>query len=160
ILGGPESVGGDTVDVGAHAERTYESLRKIIEKYLNNDPRSIEIARKIVQQGGEGLRMLGDDDALQKRPEALEGLEAIVRRAGSGPSFMVVTGEIDGDSSPVGGWADRLSLSDAALRGAIACVGRIDVPGSSAGFQGTGFLIAPTLIVTNRHVLQVSARER
>src|SRR5262249_45252726 len=34
------------------------------------------------------------------------------------------------------------------------------IPGSSAGFQGTGFLIAPNLILTNRHVLQVSARER
>lgn len=157
-VGVPETVGGDAAD--ARADRTYESLRKIIEKYLGNNAQSLELAKKIAQQGGEGLRMLGDDDALQKRPEALEGLEAIVRMDGSRPSFMVVNGEIDRESSPVGGWADRLSQSDAALRGAIACVGRIDVPGSSAGFQGTGFLIAPNLIVTNRHVLQVSARER
>jgi endonuclease G len=120
----------------------------------------IEVAEKIVQQGGEGLRMLGDDSALQKRPEAVEGLEAIVRMDGSRPSFMVVNGEIDRDSSPIGGWANRLSSSDAVLRRAIASVGRIDIPGSSAGFQGTGFLIAPDLILTNRHVLQVSARER
>src|SRR5262249_50256569 len=101
-----EVLGGATVDVGARTGSTYESLRKIVEKYLNNDPRLIEVAKKIIQQGGEGLRMLGDDSALQQRPEAVEGLEAIVRMDGSRPSFMVVNGEIDRDSSPIGGLGD------------------------------------------------------
>ena len=31
------------------------------------------------------------------------------------------------------------------------------MPGSSQGFQGTGFLVHENLIITNRHVLQVTA---
>jgi endonuclease G len=73
---------------------------------------------------------------------------------------MIINGDIDVESSPIGGWGDRLAASENNIRKAIASVGRIDVPGVGVGFQGTGFLIAPNLIVTNRHVLQVSARER
>ena len=60
----------------------------------------------------------------------------------------------------MGAWSDQLDASTAAglLTDALACVGRIDLPDSAQGFEGTGFLIHEDLIVTNRHVLQAIAR--
>jgi len=152
-LAAPESVQQRT-------ESTQDALLRIVKDYLNNDPHLVDVAKKIVAEGGEALRMLEADDqnALRRRPELIGGLEAIVRTDGSRPSFLICKGEIDRNSSPVGSWASLLDRSADRLHHAIACVGRIDVPGSSVGFMGTGFLIQEDLILTNRHVLQVSAR--
>ena len=73
---------------------------------------------------------------------------------------MIRNGAVDKNTSPVGAWADQLDASAGAglLTDALGCVGRIDLPDSSQGFEGTGFLIHENLIVTNRHVLQAVAR--
>ncbi len=141
-------------------ESTEDTLKRIVKDYLGNDPHLLEVAKKIVSQGGEALRILdqNDEDALRRRPELLSGLEAIVRTDGSRPSFLIREGDVDRKSSPLGSWEGLLDRSAERIRGAIGCVGRIDIPGSNAGFMGTGFLIQENLIITNRHVLQVSAR--
>jgi hypothetical protein len=146
--------------VAERTESTKDALMRIVKDYLNNDRRAIEIANKIVAEGGEALRMLdaNDENALRRKPELFNGLEAIVRTDGSRPSFLIRNGDVDRNSSPIGSWADLLDRSAERLRTAITCVGRIDVPGTSSGFMGTGFLIQENLILTNRHVLQVSAR--
>jgi subtilisin family serine protease len=142
-------------------ERAREELHRIVAKYLGNDPRLLELADRVAKEGGEALRMIdaGDDAELERRPDAAAALEAIVRTDGSRPSFLVVDGDVDRDSSPVGSWGPLLDAGGQRLRNAIAAVGRIDVPGSSVGFQGTAFLVQHNLVVTNRHVLQVSARQ-
>jgi V8-like Glu-specific endopeptidase len=146
--------------VAERTESTEDALLRIVKDYLHDDPHLVDVAKKIVAEGGEALRILdaNDANALERRPELLSGLEAIVRTDGSRPSFLIRNGDVDRKSSPLGGWANLLDRSADRLRGAIACVGRIDVPGTSAGFMGTGFLIQENLILTNRHVLQVSAR--
>ena len=148
-------------NIDDRTESARESLHRIVERYLNNDPKLLEIVEEIIKQGGEALRMLADDnfEAITGKPQAFEGLEAIVRTDGSRPSFLIREGVVDRESSPIGGWGDLLDTSADNLGDAIACVGRIDVPGAGLGFQGTGFLIREDLIVTNRHVLQLSARQ-
>lgn len=149
-------------DIRARTEKSREALLKFVESYYGPDERRKEIVERIAREGGEGLRMLADNDAprLGANPQALEGLEAIIRTDGSRPSFLVRDGGIDRASSPVGGWSDVLTRRDTQLRAAIASVGRLDVPGTALGYQGTGFLVAPNLILTNRHVLQVIASPR
>jgi V8-like Glu-specific endopeptidase len=161
LPGGGFEAAGATESPQDRVEYVQDAMQRIVKDYLNNDPRLIEIAERIVKDGGEGLHLMsaGDEEALRRRPEILGGLEAIVRTDGSRPSFLIRNGEIDRASSPLGGWAGLLEDSAGRLRDAIACVGRIDIPGSSVGFMGTGFLIQENLIVTNRHVLQVSARQ-
>src|SRR5262249_12421911 len=107
----------------------------------------------------EALRVLrdGDEDRIRETPGAIESLEAIVRADGSRPSFLIRNGQVDQSTSPVGAWAGTLDASAELLADAIRCVGRIDVPGSTQGLEGTGFLIHEDLILTNRHVLQFSA---
>jgi V8-like Glu-specific endopeptidase len=67
---------------------------------------------------------------------------------------MVRNGEVDKRSSPVGVWGNVLDTSRDLLNEAMNWVGRIDVPHTQQGFEGTGFLIHKNLVVTNRHVLQ------
>lgn len=138
---------------------TKAELDRIIKEHLGDKPELYEIAEQIVTNGGEALRILRgeDDEDLASRGDVMDSLEAIVRTDGSRPSFMVRNGDVDLTTSPVSTWADSITVSRDLLRGALECVGRVDVPGSSQGFQGTGFLVHENLIITNRHVLQASA---
>lgn len=166
-LEGLESLGDAEPDLSDSAIKdrlssTKAELYQIIKHHLGDQPALYEIANKIVENGGEALRVLRgeDDDELAASGDVMDGLEAIVRTDGSRPSFMVRNGEVDLTTSPVGAWADSITVSMDLLGDAMECVGRIDVPGSSQGFQGTGFLIHENLIVTNRHVLQATARQQ
>ena len=143
-----------------HLDVTKSELYRIIEQHLGGDAKLYEVADQIVAKADEALRVLRDEDEqlLRARGELLDGLEAIVRTDGSRPSFMIRDGEVDRTTSPVGAWSNTLDASANLLRDSIACVGRIDVPGSAQGFEGTGFLIQENLILTNRHVLQSAAR--
>jgi hypothetical protein len=138
---------------------TQAELYRIIDEHLGGGADLKEIADQIVKGADKSLRILRDDDEelLRREPDALDGLEAIVRTDGSRPSFMIRNGEADRSTSPIGSWSDILDVSAELLRDAISCVGRIDVPSVRGGFTGTGFLIQENLIITNRHVLQMSA---
>ncbi|NHZ64082.1 S8 family serine peptidase [Massilia genomosp. 1] len=83
---------------------------------------------------------------------AIFGLEALVALTGR-PALRAVGGAINLDDPRASEWHDRLymPLKDRTLAKAIAAVGRIDDGGRHVG---TGFVIAPGLILTNRHVLQ------
>jgi hypothetical protein len=145
--------------IDERVDATKAELYDIIKTHLGNEPALFEIADKIVSEGGEALRVLRgeDDDDLAERGDVLGSLEAIVRTDGSRPSFMIRNGEVDLTTSPAGTWTTDIQLSSDLLLDAFNCIGRIDVPGSQQGFEGTGFLVHDNLIITNRHVLQVSA---
>jgi endonuclease G, mitochondrial len=81
------------------------------------------------------------------------GLETIVLRTGR-PVLAVKHDEAqlvfdDADSEV---WKLRLTAARTRLANAAKAVGRIEVQGHSADWLGTGWLIAPEVIVTNRHV--------
>ena len=159
-----ESTAGGAVDlsdpaINERVDATRASLYDIVKNHLGDKPELYEIADKIVSDGGEALRVLRgeDDEDLAERGDVLGSLEAIVRTDGSRPSFMIRNGDVDFTTSPPGTWENDINLSMDMLRDAFDCVGRIDVPGSPQGFQGTGFLVHDNLIITNRHVLQVTA---
>src|SRR5262249_49782127 len=82
---------------------------------------------------------------------------AIVRTDGSRPSFMIRNGDADRTTSPIGTWSDTLDASAQLLHEAIACVGRIDLPSVTGGVLGPGVLIQDDLVLTNRHVPQLTA---
>lgn len=146
--------------IGDRVSATRAALYEIIKTHLGDQSVLYQIADKIVETGGEALRVLRgeDDEELAQRPDVIDGLETIVRTDGSRPSFMVRNAEPDLTTSPAGTWAGSIAVSNDLLRDALDCIGRINVPGSAQGFQGTGFLIHENLIVTNRHVLQVTAK--
>ncbi len=140
---------------------TRDNLHLLIKNNLaeNNSAKAeaLEaVANRLIKQANRALNALadGNEQALQANPSLLEGLEGIVRTDGSRPSFMIRDGNVDQSTSPVGIWGQNLDASSDSLKKAIACVGRIDTPKKRNPFQGTGFLVGPNVIITNRHVLQ------
>lgn len=141
-------------------ETARSTLRHIIDVHLGGKPDLYDLVERIVAGGDEALRLVRDEDEqrLNERKDVLDSLEAIVRTDGSRPSFLIRDGDVDRSTSPVGSWDGALNTNAAKLRDSVACIGRIDLPSSAQGFEGTGFLIQDDLIITNRHVLQAVAR--
>jgi hypothetical protein len=174
LLGAPPSTESAFESVGAEegpdlsnggikdrVDNTAGELHRIVKDYLGDAPAKHQLVDELVKRGDSALRMLRDEDeTLARQPGILGDLEAIVRTDGSRPSFTVREGVVDKSSSPLGNWESTLDDSREHLEAAIACVGRIDDPGTPEGYVGTGFLIQENLIVTNRHVLQaIAARD-
>lgn len=164
-----ESAGGgdpepDLTDPGIRErlDQTTTDWNQIIKQHLGDKPKLHRIVNQIVANADEALRVVRDNDVgrIQKKPQILEHLESIVRTDGSRPSFMIRQGKVDKSTSPLGDWAASLDASADLLANAIACVGRINLPQLPGGFAGTGFLIHPNLILTNRHVLQLIASQK
>lgn len=141
--------------VPSRIEATRAELRRIVKDYLGGGTDLYAIADQIAASGEAGLAAVGTQDpSALGDPKVIVGLETIVRADGSRPSFMVRDGKPDLATSPIGGWATAFNDNPDVLERALACVCRINDPSGSQGFQGTGTLIGPRLVMTNRHVLQ------
>lgn len=155
-----ESSAGDfsESEIGERIERSKEGISRMIENFAGNDQGLKEAALKLVEESKDPLMAVADnnDEFLSQNPEFVARLEVIVQTDGSRPSFMIKNGWVDFDSSPATDWKLRLTQSETLLRKTIDCVGRINI---GKRHIGTGFLIHPDLIVTNRHVLQTIAVE-
>src|SRR5215211_6251549 len=98
-----------------------------------------------VESGGEG--------PLPETPGGELQLETIVLRTGR-PVLAIKQGEAqltfdDADSAV---WKSRLTEARPHLMRATGAIGRIEVEGHSLAWLGTGWLVAPETIVSNRHV--------
>jgi V8-like Glu-specific endopeptidase len=150
----------ETEELKSRVERTRDELSRIVRDYLGDDRQLHQLANDIAQRGERALTMLREDDVdgFERYPDAIGDLEAIVKTDGSRPTFLIREGEVDTKSSPLGTWGDTLD-GDNTLKDAITCIGRLNDPSSSPGYQGTGILIQENLVMTNRHVLQKIARK-
>jgi len=164
--GGGEAAEGvaESLDVKAAQTRTRDAgqaTKELLRKYFGANSGRDALVDRMIAEGGAAISMVEANDAaaLSAKPEIIDSLEAIVRTDGSRPSFLIQNGDADLLSSPLGTWTDTMNRGVAQLRNAIACVGRIDVPSIAGGFMGTGMLVGPNVIVTNRHVLQAIAQE-
>lgn len=140
-------------EAAAHVEG---QLNDIIARYLGDQPELHYLARELAAKSEEGAALFaqGDDARFDGRADLLAGLEAIVVTDGTRPSFLVRQAKVDLASSPAGDWKEVIGNSGELLDTALRAVGRIDHPASAQQFEGTGFLVARDVIVTNRHVLQ------
>lgn len=104
--------------------------------------------------GARGLEKLAGDPDADLTPVEQFGLEAIVLLEGR-PALLVQSGDF---GTPPADWS-VLDAQRAAIRDSIARVGRIEVAGHpDFDWVGTGFLVGPGLVMTNRHVALEFAR--
>jgi endonuclease G len=83
--------------------------------------------------------------------------EAIIRKYGR-PVLYIKDGKIQ-DEAVLPLWKQRLTSARKALEAAIPSVGRIELRGHPRyPWVGTGWHVAPRVIVTNRHVAETFAR--
>lgn len=67
------------------------------------------------------------------------------------PCLAAAEDRVDFTDPTAAEWFDRLQFYESSVRQALASTGRIDIAGSH---QGTGFVVAPGVVTTNRHVLE------
>ena len=130
-----------------------------------------EIAASPETEGGlEGLEGGIDPSALEAAAESMaegrwdssdSGLEAIIRRF-TRPVYLIRRGTFlpPQDNSPDS--HEIIAYLEAArsrLNQVIPSIGRIDLRNHRLGWVGTGWVVAPRIVVTNRHVAEVFARD-
>jgi hypothetical protein len=116
-----------------------------------------DVAVEVVKGAESGLAKAENNDPRMTMRERV-GLEAVVLTDGTRPSLTVKDGFVDLADATVGQWDLPLGMFRDAIRRVIAAVGRINIP-LQPGFAGTGFVIAPGLMATNRHVLEEIATQ-
>lgn len=111
---------------------------------------------RILSQAGAAMESLGGNHVPADEGQRL-ALEALVQLTGR-PSILVKNDDLDIDPADpdLGNWQGRLVLGRSLIKQTIASVGRIDSDGVHIG---TGWVVAPGLVMTNRHVLQELGRE-
>ena len=146
-------------DVGAVAERLQASelpkatfAPSAVDREA--DDLVVQAARRererVVRDGIQGLAKLAEGRERDLDPKERFGLEAIVLLEGR-PAILIQ----DGDFFPPPQEWSRLADARERIRDVIASSGRIEVKGHlDLDWVGTGSLVAPTTLMTNRHVAQ------
>ena len=113
-----------------------------------------DLVRKLVAGARSGLAKIENGQATNVTLAEAEGLEAVIDEDGTRPSLIVQDGFVDlgrgRGKDKVHIWRDQLQAAKKGLEKVITAVGAIRAGNS---LKGTGFVIAPGHIVTNRHVL-------
>lgn len=161
-----ESLGGSgeapptsQAEVDDRVLRSRGFLTRFIREELGDDPELHGMAEKMVSDGQTALELVaGQRESTEAAmPELDIGLEVIVRTDGSRPSYLVRGNRLVPTSSAPGPWTTRLTdvLYEAGVNAVIEATGRIDFDSPIYPYAGTGWLAAPDVIVTNRHVAQL-----
>jgi endonuclease G len=125
-------------------------LRAFNESLLDEDPDMLDVEGPTLE-GREGNRP----------PEQVIDRESIIMRRRR-PVLAIRNGAAVlefKDAGDVPLWKSRLESAAGVLRGAIPSVGRINLTGNpDFSWVGTGWLVDPRFLVTNRHVAEEFAR--
>lgn len=82
-------------------------------------------------------------------------IEAIIETDGSRPVFLVQDDSLNSKATALSGpWQTLLASSQNEIQSVVRAVGRVNDPAHPQRFQGTAFMVAPGIVMTNRHVLQ------
>ena len=118
---------------------------------LNGGPGGLEALAEDLDRIQEGVYVEGDNG----------GLEAIVKRLGRPVFFVDGTGfRPPADSMTLfqGGESEvvtgRLAAAEPFLAAAVPSVGRVQLTNHRLDWVGTGWVVGPELVVTNRHVAE------
>ena len=109
-----------------------------------------------IRAGADALAKLDQLSPEGLSPSVQFGLEAIVLLVGR-PALLVQDGGFGAAGEM---WEPKLAPNRAAIKDAIARVGRIELKGHPTyPWVGTGFMVGPGVIMTNRHVAVTFARD-
>jgi endonuclease G len=126
-----------------------------VERILRNASLVDEIAGRLEGRAADAVRVAGE--AVRRGQESMLSPqeEAIIRREGR-PVLFVRGDRIDGP--PPGFWKPRVDGARARLEPLLPAVGRVDLARHPRlKWAGTAWLVAPEVVVTNRHVASLFA---
>ena len=111
--------------------------------------------KQVLADAADALRALaheGDRATIDDRQIA--GLEAIIVPDGTRPSLFVQDDDVDPAVDDAGTWQLPIAGMRLAIGEVARSVGRINTGQGTMDYQGTGWVVANGLILTNRHVLE------
>lgn len=139
-------VGSDTVNQSVSAlEDHIARMRGGKEKVTDSDRALIETSRRT------GEKLVCEGAAAVLTPSEQTALEAIAIADGSRPALLLRGDEFDPHDATIGAWADKLRPLSDILKTISRSVGRINIAGQHCG---TGWMVRPGYVATNRHVAQ------
>jgi V8-like Glu-specific endopeptidase len=156
---GLESVGGGGPDLSDDRIKTSldmarERFRRIA-KRTTKTGKLTAAQKEVLTDADAALRALaheGDQATITDRQ--LAGLEAIIVPDGTRPSLFVQDDDVDPGVEDAGTWHTSIVGMRLAIADVAPSVGRINTGHGTLDYQGTGFVVAGGLILTNRHVLE------
>ncbi len=134
----------ETIERESGAKLAPSELEEIDVLFLNAGPEAM-------------ARLRNDGSEAELSADHVEALEAIVETDGSRPSLLVSDDDtIDPNDPSLSFWQQLAGEYEEQINQVASSVGRIDL---DANHKGTGFVVGPNQILTNRHVLQGIAKE-
>lgn len=118
------------------------------------DPEALAARQRVVDQVKEVTREIAEAGRLPSQLDQAVALEALVKLKGR-PAFPLHDGTVDPGDPLFGEWGGSV-VATPGLPELTRAVGRIN---SAGDHIGTGFLIGPGIVMTNRHVLEAIAEE-
>jgi serine protease len=151
-----QSVGAESAAAAGASEPDLADLaRSQLARFSETDgfeAQSAEV-RSYIGHADEGLKQLKIDPSTILNARQRIGFEALVRLTGR-PPLPIVCDQLDESDPLAPEWGGNIPFAQTLVKAAAPSVGRIDLNGRHVG---TGFIIAPNLVLTNRHVLEAIA---
>jgi len=139
---------------GAIQQHVDALARRIDKSPPSSDSSAVSQQRlkdEVLQDTEEVLERLRKGDSIDPADvRATTGLEALVKMKGR-PAIRLDGNPIDINDPDLQEWAGVLAMLQSTLPEIAQSVGRIDAEGIH---QGTGFVVAPGVVMTNRHVIE------
>jgi hypothetical protein len=156
-----ESLSERPIPIPERLERSEAWITGFIEQLGDVGRDLYEVRDQLLADARRGAdRVLADGPEAPLDPAAEAGLEAIIETDGTRPVFIVQDERLnDGAVAGAQQWQTLLSERQSAIAAVARAVGRVNDPTAEQPFQGTAFVVAPGLVMTNLHVLQGIAKK-
>ena len=164
ILSGPSGPAHESTEaeIDLSAARIANSIDALQEQIDSAGTDAVDAARAnaLMSDAANAMQKLSSEGSESELTlDELTGLEAVIRTDGSRPALFVQNNTIPVNHASLGEWHDDAQRVRTQIGIVTRSVGRIDDPAAPQKFSGTGFVIDPGVIVTNRHVLEAIADE-
>ncbi|MCP3404464.1 serine protease [Bradyrhizobium sp. CCGB01] len=151
-----EATGDDAISADV-VKQSVSALQDQIVRMRGGTAQMTDSDRALVETARSAGGKLATDGAGANLSASEEmALEAIAVADGSRPALLLHDDTIDPNDRTIGDWGRKLRDFGGALKAASQSVGRINMRGRHIG---TGWMIRPGCVVTNRHVAQVVSKD-
>jgi hypothetical protein len=158
---GLESTDADSPDLSDDRIRTSldaarERFRRIAERA--GEAGLTDEQRQVLEDAEAALqRLASEGETADLDDRQMIGLEAVIVPDGTRPALFVRDDRVDPRASDAGTWSSAIARLADGITLVARSVGRINSEIGFPNFAGTGFVVAPGLVLTNRHVLEALA---
>jgi hypothetical protein len=157
---GLESLEPETPDLSDDRIKTSldtarDRFRQIVDRSAQAGSQLTAEQQQVLADAEEALQRLATEgETADLTDQQMIGLEAVIVPDGTRPALFVQDDDVNPLAVEAGTWKDSISALRDGIAAVAPSVGRINAEIGFPNYAGTGFLVAPDLVLTNRHVLE------